>query len=197
MISYVRGVLDHKEPNRVIVDVGGMGYEIFVPLSTYQELPAVGDQVKLHTHHHVREDAVNLYGFLSSEEKEVFQMVLSISGVGAKIALSILSFMSVDEFRSAVAQGNMKTLTKIPGIGKKSAERMILELKDKIGKIHIDERMVRILAEGATNDAVSALLTLGASQSAAEYAVYRAERLLGKEAKIEDVVTQALKLLAS
>ena len=197
MISYVRGLLDHKEPNHVIVDVGGMGYEIFIPLSTYRELPPVGDQVKLYTHHHVREDAVNLYGFLSSEEKEVFEMVLSISGVGAKIALSILSFMSVDEFRGAVAQGNMKALTKIPGIGKKSAERMVLELKDKIGKIHVDERMVGLLAEKSASDAVSALLSLGASQSAAEYAVYRAERLLGKEAKIEDVITQALKLLAS
>jgi Holliday junction DNA helicase RuvA len=196
MISYVRGALDHKEPNRVIVDVSGIGYEIFVPLSTYRELPAVGDQVKLYTHHHVREDAVNLYGFLSSEEKEVFEMVLSISGVGAKLALSILSFMSVDEFRSSVAQGNMKTLTKIPGIGKKSAERMVLELKDKIGKIRVDERMVRLLAEEPTNDAVSALLNLGASQSDAEYAVYRAERLLGKDAEIQDLVTQALKLMA-
>ena len=196
MISYVRGVLDHKEPNRVIVDVNGMGYEVFIPLSTYQELPAVGGQVKLHTHHHVREDALHLYGFLSSEEKETFELVLSISGVGAKVALSILSFMSVDEFRRAVAQGDMKTLTKIPGIGKKSAERMVLELKDKIGKIHIDERMVSLLEAEPANDAVAALLSLGASQSAAEYAVYRAERLLGKEAAIENVVTQALKLLA-
>jgi Holliday junction DNA helicase RuvA len=195
MISYVRGVLDHKEPNRVIIDVNGIGYEVFVPLSTYQELPAVGGQVKLYTYHHIREDAVHLYGFLSSEEKEIFELVLSISGVGAKIALSILSFMSVDEFRRAVAQSDMKTLTKIPGIGKKSAERMVLELKDKIGKIHIDERMLRLLEVESSNDAVSALLNLGASQSAAEYAVYRAERLLGKEAKIEDLVTQALKLL--
>lgn len=197
MISYVRGVLDHKEPNRVIVDVNGVGYEVFVPLSTYQELPAIGGQVKLHTHHHVREDSMNLYGFLSSEEKEVFEMVLSISGVGSKVALSILSSMSVDEFRRAVAQGDMKALTKIPGIGKKSAERMVLELKDKIGKVRIDERMLRILEAESTNDAVSALLSLGASQSAAEYAVYRAERLLGEEAKIEDLVSQALKLLAS
>ena len=197
MISYVRGVLDHKEPNRVIVDVNGLGYEVFVPLSTYQELPAIGGQVKLHTHHHVREDAVNLYGFFSSEEKGIFEMVLSISGVGAKVALSILSSMSVDEFRRAVAQGDMKALTKIPGIGKKSAERMVLELKDKIGKVRIDERMLRILEVESTNDAVSALLSLGASQSAAEYAVYRAERLLGKEAKIEELVSQALKLLAS
>jgi len=197
MISYVRGVLDYKEPNLVIVDVNGIGYEVFVPLSTYQKLPAVGGQVKLHTYHHVREDTMQLYGFLSSEEKEVFELVLSISGVGTKVALSILSFVSVNEFRRAVAQGDMKTLTKIPGIGKKSAERMVLELKDKIGDIHIDERMLRILEAESTNDAVSALLTLGASQSAAEYAVYRAERLLGEEAKIEDLIAQALKLLGT
>ncbi len=197
MISYVRGMLDHKEPNYVIVDVNGIGYEVFIPLSTYQELPAVGDQVKLHTHHHVREDAAHLYGFLSSEEREVFELVLSISGVGAKVALSILSSLSVDRFRSAVVQGDMKTLTKIPGIGKKSAERMVLELKDKIGKIHIDEEMVRLIGVAeSSNDAVAALLNLGAGQSAAEYAVYRAERLLGEDAEIQDVVTQALKLIA-
>lgn len=196
MISYVRGVLDHKEPNYVTVDVNGIGYEVFIPLSTYQKLPAIGDQVKLHTHHQVREDAMNLYGFLSGEEKEIFELVLSISGVGAKVALSILSAVSVNEFRSAVAQGDTKTLTKIPGIGKKSAERMVLELKDKIGRIHIDEEMVKLLgAAESSNDAVAALLSLGASQSAAEYAVYRAERRLGEEAKIEDVVTEALRLL--
>lgn len=197
MISYVRGVLDYKEPNLVVVDINGIGYEVFVPLSTYQKLPAVGGQVKLHTYHHVREDALQLYGFLSSEEKEVFELVLSISGVGTKVALSILSFISVNEFRRAIAQGDMKTLTKIPGIGKKSAERMVLELKDKIGDIQIDERMLRLLEAESTNDAVSALLTLGASQSAAEYAVYRAERLLGEEAKIEDLIAQALKLLGT
>jgi len=197
MISYVRGVLDYKEPSLVIVDINGIGYEVFVPLSTYQKLPAVGGQVKLHTYHHVREDAMQLYGFLSSEEKEVFELVLSISGVGTKVALSILSFISVNEFRRAIAQGDMKTLTKIPGIGKKSAERMVLELKDKIGDIQIDERMLRLLEAESANDAVSALLTLGASQSAAEYAVYRAERLLGEEAKIEDLIAQALKLLGT
>lgn len=198
MISYVRGVLDHKEPNRVIVDVNGLGYEVFVPLSTYQELPAIGDQVKLVTYHHVREDTMQLYGFLSSEEKEIFELVLSISGVGTKVALNILSSISVNEFRSAVAQGDMKTLTKISGIGKKSAERLVLELKDKIGKVRIDERMASILSGGSGNDAVSALvLNLGASQAAAEYAVYRAERLLGEDAEIEDLIAQAVKLLAS
>ena len=197
MIVYVRGLLDHKEPNRVVVDVNGIGHEVFVPLSTYRQLPAIGAQVKLHTHHHVREDTIQLYGFLSPEEKEIFEMVLSISGVGVKVALSILSSMSADAFRRAVAQGDMKALTKIPGIGKKSAERMVLELKDKIGKVQLDERMAKILETESGSDAVSALLSLGAGQSAAEYAVYRAERLLGKDAKIEDVIAQSLKLLGS
>ena len=197
MIAYVRGVLDHKEPSRLVVDVNGIGYEIFVPLSTYQKLPALGDQVKLFTHHHVREDAVNLYGFLSFEEKEIFELVLTISGVGAKVALSILSAMTVDVFRRSVAQGDMKTLTKIPGIGKKSAERMVLELKDKIGTVHVDEGMMRALGTESGNDAVAALLSLGTGQSAAEYAVYRAERLLGDEARLEDIIAQAIKLLSS
>jgi Holliday junction DNA helicase RuvA len=115
--------------------------------------------------------------------------------VGAKVALSILSAVTVDDFRRSVAQGDMKTLTKIPGIGKKSAERMVLELRDKIGKVHIDERMIRILEAESGNDAVTALLNLGASQSAAEFAVYRAERLLGAEAPLEELITQSLKLL--
>ena len=197
MIAYVRGVLDHKEPGRVVVDIGGIGYEVFIPLSTYQKLPAVGDQVRLFTHHHVREDIIALYGFLSSEEKEIFEMVLTISGVGTKVALSILSAMSADVFRRSIAQGDIKTLTKIPGIGKKSAERMVLELKGKIGTVHIDEGMMRVLEAESGNDAVSALLSLGAGQSAAEYAVYRAERLLGDEAKVEDLIAQAIKLLNS
>ena len=195
MIAYIRGVLDSKEPELAIIDVGGLGYEVFVPLSTYQKLPPVGSQVKLHTHHHIREDAANLYGFLSVDEKDVFELVLTISGIGAKAALNILSFMTVNDFRLAIAQGDLKTLTKIPGIGKKTAERMVLELRDKVGKLHIDEKMAKLLETASTNDAVSALLNLGASQSAADYAVYRAERLLGEGAKLEDVVSQALKLL--
>lgn len=196
MISYVKGILDHKEPNHVIIDVNGIGYEVFVPLSTYEKLSTIGGQVKLHTYHYVREDAVHLYGFLTPEEKEIFELVLSISGIGAKVALSILSTISADQFRRAVAQGDMKTLTKIQGIGKKTAERMILELKDKIGKISVEEQEIRLPEAGSVNDAVSALLNLGASQSVAEYAVFRAERILGKDAKVEDLVTQALRFLA-
>jgi len=195
MISYVRGVLDRKEPSRVAVDVNGVGYEVFIPLSTYEKLPVIGSQVKLYTYYHVREDAVHLYGFLSPEEKEIFELALSISGIGPKVALSILSAISANEFRRAIAQGDMRTLTKVPGIGKKSAERIILELKEKVGKIQIEERMEEMLKIESVNDAVAALLSLGASQSAAEYAVYRAERLLGKDARIQDIVTQAIRFI--
>jgi len=196
MISYVKGILDHKEPGQAIVDVNGIGYEVFIPLTTYQKLPAIGNQVKLHTYHYVREDAMHLYGFFSQEEKETFELLLTISGVGAKVALSVLSTISVDEFRRSVAQGDMKSLTRIPGIGKKSAERMLLELKDKVGRIHIDEDTARIFGIESINEAVSALLNLGASQSMAEYAVYKAEKLLGKDARIEDIIAQALKSMS-
>jgi Holliday junction DNA helicase RuvA len=196
MISYVKGILDHKEPGQAIVDVNGIGYEVFIPLTTYQKLPAIGNQVKLHTYHYVREDAMHLYGFFSQEEKETFELLLTISGVGAKVALSVLSTVSVDEFRRSVAQGDMKSLTRIPGIGKKSAERMLLELKDKVGRIHIDEDTARIFGIESINEAVSALLNLGASQSMAEYAVYKAEKLLGKDARIEDIIAQALKSMS-
>jgi Holliday junction DNA helicase RuvA len=197
MISYIKGILEHKEPGLAIIDVNGIGYEIFIPLSTYQKLPPIGDIVKLHTHHHVREDAISLYGFISIDEKETFELLMSISGIGAKVALSILSSITVDDFRRAVAQGDMKSLTQIPGIGKKSAERMLLELKDKIGRIKVDEDMVRLVESGSISDAVSALINLGISQTIAEYAVYKAERALGKDAKIEDIIGQALKSMGS
>ena len=197
MIAYIKGILDHKEPGRAVIDVNGVGYEIFIPLSTYQELPAIGSSVKLHTHYYVREDAVHLYGFISPDEKETFELLLSISGIGAKVALSILSAASVDDFRRAIAQGDMKSLTKIPGIGKKSAERMLLELKDKVGRISIDEEAVMLVESGAVSDAVSALINLGISPAVAEYAVYKAERNLGKDARIEDIIGQALKSMGS
>jgi Holliday junction DNA helicase RuvA len=197
MIAYIKGILDHKEPGRAVIDVNGVGYEIFIPLSTYQKLPAIGSSVKLHTHYHVREDAVNLYGFISPDEKETFELLLSISGIGAKVALSILSSASVDGFRRAIAQGDMKSLTQIPGIGKKSAERMLLELKDKVGRIRIDEEAVMLVESGAVSDAVSALINLGISPTVAEYAVYKAERNLGKDARIEDIIGQALKSMGS
>ena len=193
MISYVKGIMDHKEPNHVIIDVNGIGYEVFIPLSTYEKLPPIGSQLKLNTYHYIREDASQLYGFISTEEKETFELVLSISGIGAKVALSILSAVSVDDFRRAIAQGDMKTLTRLPGIGKKSAERILLELKDKVGRIHIEENVIRFAEAESANDAVAALMSLGASQSMAEYAVYKAEKLLGKDAKIEDIISQALK----
>jgi len=193
MISYVKGIMDHKEPNHVIIDVNGIGYEVFIPLSTYEKLPPIGSQLKLNTYHYIREDASQLYGFISTEEKETFELVLSISGIGAKVDLSILSAVSVDDFRRAIAQGDMKTLTRLPGIGKKSAERILLELKDKVGRIHIEENVIRFAEAESANDAVAALMSLGASQSMAEYAVYKAEKLLGKDAKIEDIISQALK----
>lgn len=197
MISYIKGILDHKEPSLAIIDVNGVGYEIFIPLSTYEKLPIIGSLVKLHTHHYVREDAIHLYGFLTTEEKEIFELLLTISGIGAKVALTILSSMSVDDFRRAIAQNNMKALTKIPGIGKKSAERMLLELKDKIGRIKVDEETARILEPESISDAVLALMNLGVAQTMAEYAVYKAERVLGKDAKVEDIVAQALKSFGS
>lgn len=196
MISYVRGIIDHKEPDHVIVDVNGIGYKVFIPLSTYEKLPPVGSQVKLNTYHHVREDSINLYGFLTMEEKDTFEMLLSVSGVGTKVALGILSAVSVGEFRRAIAQANMEFLVKLPGIGKKTAERILLELKDKIDKAKIEEHIIVLAKSDLNNDAVAALMSLGASQSLAEYAVYRAERLLGKDAKLEDIIAQAIRTLS-
>ena len=175
MIAQLRGSLGDKRPNQVLVDVGGVGYLVHIPLSTFYSLGDLHSNVTLLIHTQVREDAISLYGFLSAREKHLFDLLISASGVGPALALKILSGMSVDDLVPAVRSGDLARLTRIPGVGRKTAERMIVELRDKLVAMGIPEDARKpVTTTGAAGDVVSALLNLGYDQHAAEQAVERA-----------------------
>ena len=179
MIGQLRGRLAEKRPNQVLVDVGGVGYVVQVPLSTFAALGELHTEVTLLIHTHVREDALSLYGFLSSREKHFFEMLLSASGVGPSLALKILSGMSVEELVPAIRGGDVVRLTKIPGVGRKTAERIVVELKDKLEAVVVaGERPAASLA-GIEADVVSALVNLGYDARTAESAVGEGKREVG------------------
>jgi Holliday junction DNA helicase RuvA len=177
MIGQLRGRLTDKRPNQVLVDVAGVGYLVQVPLSTYAALGELHTEVTLLIHTHVREDALSLYGFLSSREKHFFEMLLSASGVGPSLALKILSGMSVEELVPAIRGSDLARLTKIPGVGRKTAERIVVELKDKLDAATVEaERPAASSPAGIEADVVSALVNLGYEARAAEGAVAEARR---------------------
>lgn len=172
MIAQLRGSLGDKRPNQVLVDVGGVGYLVHIPLSTFYALGELHSNVTLLIHTQVREDAISLYGFLSAREKHLFELLISASGVGPVLALKILSGMSVDDLVPAVRSGDLARLTRIPGVGRKTAERMIVELRDKLEAVEIPEDSRKpVTTTGIAGDVVSALLNLGYDQRAAEQAV--------------------------
>ena len=169
MIARLRGKLAEKEPNRVVVDVNGVGYEVFVPLTTYTALPESGADVSVDIYTHVREDIIALYGFSSRQERRVFERLISISGIGPRLAITILSGGSVEGLVGAIKRGDLARLTSIPGVGKKTAERIVVELKDKLKDVA--EEAAKPTVEV---DVVSALENLGYSRAMIEGAVRRA-----------------------
>jgi len=191
MIGRVHGILVEKNFPQVIVSCAGVGYEIDVPMSTFYPLPRTGEEVTLLTHLVVREDAHLLFGFLSANERMAFRQLLKISGVGPKVALGVLSGLSVDDLATAVASEDAARLTKVPGIGKKTAERLVLELRDKLPKA-VTAVSAANPASGASGDVLSALLALGYNDREAQAAV----KQLQAELPIADAIRQALKLLA-
>ena len=198
MIALVRGTLAYKSIDHVIVDVGGVGYRLSIPLSTFYSLPETGE-ISLFTHTHVREDALLLYGFLSLEEKELFIILIGISGVGPKLAVNILSHIPVGDLKRAIAEGDIKRLSGLPGIGKKTAERLVLELKDKVGPINdlpasSDATSVVGSSAGALiNDVISALVNLGYKENLARKVLENME--LAPDLTMEEVLKGALKIL--
>jgi Holliday junction DNA helicase RuvA len=178
MIGQLRGTLAGKRPNQVLVDVGGVGYLVHVPLSTYAALGELHTEATLLIHTHVRDDVLALYGFLSSREKHLFELLLSASGVGPALALKILSGMSVEELVPAIRTGDLGRLTRIPGVGRKTAERIVVELKDKLEAAADQERPAASPA-GVEADVVSALVNLGYDGRTAESAVAGAKREAG------------------
>jgi holliday junction DNA helicase RuvA len=198
MISFLNGKLVDVLPTQVTVDVQGVGYEVLIPLSSYDKLPQPGQEVRLLTHLAVREDAHTLYGFMTSAERQLFRLLVhTVSGVGPKLALNVLSGISVTAFRGAVATGDIKSLSQISGVGKKTAERMIVELKDKIGAAGAWEAMSaqRALSpeDQRISDAVLALMALGFKQIEAHEAVVKAQVSLGPQALVEDLVRACLR----
>ena len=180
MIGLLRGRLLEKRPNQVILDVGGVGYLVAVPLSTFAALGELHAEVTLLIHTHVREDALSLYGFLSAREKHLFELLLGASGVGPTLALKILSGMNVEELVPAIRTGDLGRLTKIPGVGRKTAERMVVELKDKLEAVAAEaEKPAAASPAGVEADVKSALVNLGYDERTAEAAVAEGRRRSG------------------
>ena len=174
MIAHLRGTLLGKRPNHAIVETHGVGYDVAISVPTFAELPATGAEVALHIHTHVREDALSLYGFLRLAEKELFEKLLTVSGIGPKLAITILSGMPADEMVGAIRGGDLARLTRIPGIGKKTAERMVLELRDKLAPPPGMSEMSVAAANPMEEDVISALVNLGYQRAAADQALLAA-----------------------
>ncbi len=199
MIGFLEGKLRAKSPDYVIVDVQGVGYYVQVPLSTFYNMPELGQVVSLNIHTHVREDAIQLFGFRTGAEKEMFLLLTAVNGVGPKLAINILSGISPEELRQVVVLQDYPRLKNIPGVGKKIAERVMLELRDKVkGKEKEKPDAVKPVPGGvnAFTDALSALVNLGYRPAEAEKALKRAQAALGEEPSLEELLKGALKGLA-
>ena len=197
MIGQLRGRLAEKRPNQVLVDVAGVGYLVQIPLSTYAAIGDLHAEVTLLVHTHVREDALALYGFVSAREKHFFELLLSASGVGPALALKILSGMSVEELVPAIRGGDLGRLTKIPGVGRKTAERIVVELKDKLEAVALEsEKPAAASPAGTEADVISALVNLGYDARVAESAAAEAKRETGT-GDFERLLRAALQILSA
>ncbi len=197
MITYVKGILVEKHPTRVVVDVGGLGYEVFIPLSSYDRLPGTGAEACLLTVDHVREDAHILYGFVSEGERQLFGMLTAVSGIGPKSALSALSGMTVRELKAAVAEGNVKRISSVPGIGAKTAERIVVELRHKLSAGEVLEAVAGADDAGdplntGLRDALLALMALGYKQEDARKMVLAASKKHPEITDVEKLIKIAL-----
>lgn len=186
MIAHLRGTLIEKHPNEVVIEAGGVGYDVQIPISTYTSLPDVGTPVALRIHTHVREDTLALFGFASAEEKAVFERLISVSGIGPKLANTVLSGLATSVLISAIRNSDIQQLVRIPGVGKKTAERIVLELKDKLPAIEVGEKMAMAVGSDASfnaleRDVLSALANLGCSRGSAEDAVRNARERVTEE----------------
>jgi len=194
MIAHLKGKLTYKSPDHSIVDVNGIGYKVFTPLSTYYALPQPGEAISLRIHTRVREDDLKLFGFLTEEEQAIFEKLITINKVGPKLALGILSGMSPADLLSAVMNNDAARLSAIPGVGKKTAERLALEMKDKLADLALDMEHQPDTASpgGFFEDALSALVNLGYKKPQAEKALKSAYNENGKDSTLEDLIKESL-----
>ncbi|NWF73689.1 MAG: Holliday junction branch migration protein RuvA [Nitrospirae bacterium] len=200
MIASLTGRLALKAPTHLVLDVQGVGYEVFIPLSSYYGLPNLSENTSLSVHTHVREDAIQLFGFLTSQEKEAFVLLTSVSGVGPKLALSVLSALPVSDLVSAIQSENVEKLTTVPGIGNKSASRLVLELKDKVGKLHPGLSPAHDSPgqgqDTTFDDALSALVNLGYRPQDAKDALKQVKKCNPEPIALKDMIRESLKELA-
>lgn len=196
MIAQLHGILLDKRPNQLLVDVHGVGYQVHIPFSTYAAIGDLHSDVTLLIHTHMREDGISLYGFLSRREKQCFELLISASGVGPSLAMKILSGMNVDDLVPAIRSGDLASLVKIPGVGKKTAERIVVELRDKLAAMETHETARAASPAGPAEDVTSALINLGYERRAAEAAVEEA-RHGAKSVNFEALLKDALKKLTT
>jgi holliday junction DNA helicase RuvA len=194
MIARLSGTLVEVQPDRVLIDVGGVGYDVAIPLGTFTALPSAGHKATLFVHTHVREDAIQLFGFISKQEKLVFETLLTVSGIGPRVALSILSGLPLPELVGAIASQNARLLTSIPGVGRKLAERLGVELKEKMSLLGLGEASARIAKSSVADDAIAALKNLGYKAAQAEAAVTAAARRVAVD-DLNAILEAALKSL--
>jgi Holliday junction DNA helicase RuvA len=197
MIAHLRGTILEKHPNQVIVDANGVGYDVTIPIATFSALPAAGAEVHLRIHTHVREDAISLYGFLTAEEKTLFEKLIGISGIGPKLAVTVLSGLPTADLVASIRQGQVEQLVRIPGVGRKTAERMILELRDKLDMLGAGAAAAApetVASSALDHDVLSALINLGCSRPAAEAAVRKA-RAQSPGEEFEPFFRRALELI--
>ncbi|MEP7070997.1 MAG: Holliday junction branch migration protein RuvA [Verrucomicrobiota bacterium] len=202
MITFLHGRLAHALPTQAVIEVNGVGYEVFLPLSSYDKLPPAGQSIEILTHLHVREDAQILYGFMTAPERDLFRLLVNhVTGIGPKLALAVLSGMSVSHFKNAVVNSDVALLSKISGLGKKTAERIVLELKDKLGVAAAWEAASATHAptpeQAQANEAVLALIALGYKQVDAHKTVRDLQEKEGAEKSAEELVKLALKRIAA
>lgn len=201
MIALISGKIAGKHISNVVIDVQGVGYRVFIPLTTFYELPETGQQITLYVHTSVKEDAINLYGFYTTQERDIFQLLISVNGIGPKMGMNILSGIPTQELLQAICDGNVGKLTRIPGVGKKMAERLVLELKEKVAKQMMTEEAPGVAAQNRVDDMIaedvlSALVNLGYKNNVAKDALDKAIRQSGGEMAMDQLLKTALKILA-
>ena len=194
MIALLRGTLVEKHPNQAILDVGGVGYDVTIPISTFSQLPETGAETKLRVYTHVREDVLALYGFLTADEKNLFEKLISVSGIGPSLAVKVLSGMAAGDLLGAIRRNELDKLVRIPGVGKKTAERIVLELRDKLPAPADEQTAARPALSSLDEDVVSALVNLGCARPAAEAAVRKA-RAGGAPDEFEPLFRRAMEFV--
>jgi Holliday junction DNA helicase RuvA len=198
MIAHLKGILTHKSPVEIVVDINGVGYQVFVSLTTFYALPELGSEVSLGIHTHMREEALKLFGFYSVDEKRIFEKLITVNKVGPKLALTILSGMPPAEFLSAIDSSDVAKLSTIPGIGRKTAERMILELRDKLAGLSLEFTPTEdsMPHNGLFDDALSALINLGYKKNDAEQTLKKVYAKEEKDSSLESLIKECLNLLS-